>query len=79
MGGLIGAGSRLLSRGGAVLASSPARAGAAGAAGGIILDDVPVLSNFDPTEGANDGLSLQLILLIVLLVAVYLEFGRTSA
>lgn len=53
------------------LGSSPARAGAAGAAGGLLLDDVPVLSGLDPTEGGGGSGQLgTLLLLLVFLIAI---------
>ena len=50
--------------------TSAARAGAAGAAGGVLLDDIPVLGPaLDPTEGGgNGGSSLDMLLLGALLV-----------
>ncbi|MFC7131660.1 MULTISPECIES: hypothetical protein [Salinibaculum] len=41
--------------------SSTAAAGAAGAAGGVLLDDVPLLSQLDPTESGNQGIKALLL------------------
>lgn len=75
MGGLIGVGSRLLTRAGASIASSPARAGAAGAAGGVLLDDIPILSGLDPTEGEGSGQNLTVVLVLVLVLVVAFQMS----
>lgn len=41
---------------------------AAGATGGVLLDDIPLLGNLDPTEGGNGQGGQQTLLLLVLLV-----------
>jgi len=52
--GLRAAGSRVVG----FLGSSAGRAGAAGATGGVLLDDVPVIGpGLDPTESSGGGSS----------------------
>jgi len=59
---------RGLSRVGRVLGRSSVAAGGAGLAGGVLLDDVPLGSELDPTEG---GGSNPIVLVLVGLVLAF--------
>jgi hypothetical protein len=65
--------SRVAGAGASFLGSSTGRAAAggaaAGAAGGLVLDDIPILRNLDPT-GSDGGSDQTLVLLVGIAVAV---------
>lgn len=66
---------RAASRVGAKIASRPAAAGAAGLAGGVALDDIPIVGpRVDPTESPGPtGLSLFRIAVVGVLLIVGLS------
>lgn len=73
MSGAIGsfAGRSLIGRVGSFLGQSPARAAAGGAAGGVLLDDVPIIGDtLDPTETNSQPLGLSSTQLIIILAVV---------
>jgi len=66
MGGLFSVGGQAIRTAGTWLGGSAARAGAAGAAGGLLLDDVPVVRRLDPTSNDTNEVPVMEVALVVL-------------